>query len=268
MGLLAVPGAQLYYKTYGDGPLLLMIHGADGTSEVFNAVAAHLSKRYSVTIYDRRGYSRSKLDGLQRETSFLNADAEDVCHLIEHLSDLPAIVFGSSSGAIVALEAFARNPSAIRTLVTHEPPLMMMLPEGQKWSGFLSDIYNLYRSSGVKPAMDKFFEVVAPRADRRAISSTALSDNALSNSTHWFEHELRQYPSVKLNLDILRAHADGIFPVAGRKSRGQPAYGASAELARKLGRNLIELPGGHVGFRTQPQEFARELMKTLAFCGP
>jgi hypothetical protein len=39
------------------------------------------------------------------------------------------------------------------------------------------------------------------------------------------------------------------------------------ELARKLGRDLVELPGGHLGFVTQPTQFARELVRALARAG-
>src|SRR3546814_13587105 len=68
----------------------------------------------------------------------------------------------------------------------------------------------------------------------------------LGNATYWFEHELRQYPAVDLDLDALKVHADRIVLMAGRESRGYPAHEVSVELANKLGRELIELPGGHI----------------------
>jgi hypothetical protein len=39
------------------------------------------------------------------------------------------------------------------------------------------------------------------------------------------------------------------------------------ELGKKLGRDLIELPGGHIGFLTQPAAFARETVHALAQTG-
>jgi hypothetical protein len=36
------------------------------------------------------------------------------------------------------------------------------------------------------------------------------------------------------------------------------------ELGKKLARKLIELPGAHIGFLTQPAEFAREFLQALA----
>jgi hypothetical protein len=86
----------------------------------------------------------------------------------------------------------------------------------------------------------------------------------LGNANYWFEHELRQYPAVDLELGALKAYADRIVLVAGRESRGYPTYEVNVELGKKLGRELIELPGGHIGFLTQPAEFARETVHALA----
>jgi hypothetical protein len=89
----------------------------------------------------------------------------------------------------------------------------------------------------------------------------------LANATYWFERELRQYPAVDLDLDALTAHADRIVPIAGRESRGYPCYEVIVELGKKLSRDLVELPGGHVGYVAQPAEFARELVQALVRTG-
>ncbi|MGH3803284.1 MAG: alpha/beta fold hydrolase [Pseudonocardiaceae bacterium] len=57
-----------------------------------------------VVTYDRRGFSRSQLDGPRDYDHRLEIDADDIRRLIEHLSDEPATIFGSSSGGVVVLE--------------------------------------------------------------------------------------------------------------------------------------------------------------------
>src|SRR5689334_6532069 len=104
MSLLTVPGAQLRYEISGSGPLLILIPGASGTGESFRPLLPHLALHYQVVIYDRRGFSQSKLYGPQDYTHRLATDADDVRCLIEHVTDQPAMVFGNSSGALVALE--------------------------------------------------------------------------------------------------------------------------------------------------------------------
>src|SRR6266498_3589043 len=270
MSILNVPGARLYYETHGSGPPLLMVPGANGTADIFKRVAEHLAAHYTVVIYDRRGFSRSHLDGPQEYDRRLATDVDDVRCLIEHVSDQPVTVFGSSSGGVVVLEVLTRYSSVVRTLVPFEPSAVRQLPNGQKWLDFFFEIYDLYRQAGMQPALKKFREQAFAESDQQVMARARDSKNSayvLANTTYWFEHELRQYPAVDLDLDVLKAHADRIVPVAGRESRGHPCYEVSVELGKKLGRDVIELPGGHVGYVGQPAEFARELVQALARTG-
>src|SRR5215813_10167009 len=154
--ILEVPGARLYYETHGSGPVMLMVPGATGTADSLKRVTEHLMAHYTVVIYDRRGFSRSQLDGPQDYAHRLETDADDVWRLIEHVSDKPVAVFGSSSGGIVALEVLTRHPTVVRTLVPFEPPAVRQLPDGQRWVDFFFEVYDLYRHSGIEPALKKF----------------------------------------------------------------------------------------------------------------
>ncbi len=140
---------------------------------------------------------------------------------------------------------------------------MRLLPDGQKWVNFFFEVYDLYRQSGIEPALKKFREQTFPESDRQAMArgpkapdiDPTIGKYVRANATYWFEHELRQYPAVDLDLDALIARADRVVPMVGRESRGYPTYEVNVALARKLGRDLVELPGGHIGFVTKPAEF-------------
>jgi acetyltransferase/esterase len=119
----------------------------------------------------------------------------------------------------------------------------------------------------VEPALKKFREQAFAESDRRAMAGAPKNEYTLANATYWFEHELRQYPAVNLDSNALKAHSDRIVLTAGRESRGYPCYEVNAQLGKKLGRDVIELPGGHVGYVTHPAEFARELVQALARTG-
>src|SRR3546814_6948582 len=69
---------------------------------------------------------------------------------------------------------------------------------------------------------------------RGADIDPSIKKYILGNATYWFEHELRQYPAVDLDLDALKVHADRIVLMAGRESRGYPAHEVSVEMANKL----------------------------------
>jgi pimeloyl-ACP methyl ester carboxylesterase len=260
MTVLDVPGAHLYYETHGHGPLLIMVPGASGVADSFRPVATHLAADYTVVLFDRRGFSRSRLDGPQDYAHRLQTEAEDVRELIENAGDAPATVFGASSGGIVVLELLIRHPEVVRTVVPFEPPVVLQLPDGQKWVDFFHEIFDLYREAGIGPAMQKFRERAFPETDRRAMAQAPKNE---ANAVYWFEHELRQYPAVQLDLDVLAGHAERILPAVGRDASGFPAHEAALVLARKLRRDVIDLPGGHVGCIAHPAEFAQELVEAL-----
>jgi acetyltransferase/esterase len=266
MSILDVPGARLYYETHGSGPLLLMVPGANGDADGFKKVSEHLAAHATVVTYDRRGFSRSQLDGPQNYDLRLETDADDVRRLIEHVSDAPATLFGSSSGGVVVLAVLTRHPSVVHTLVPFEPAAVRVLPDGQQWVDFFCRLYDRYREFGIEPALKEFREQTFAESDWQAMVRAQDAKNgeySLANATYWFEHELRQYPAVALDLDVLKTHANRIVPVAGRESRGHPTYEVSRELGKTLGRDMTELPGGHVGYVTQPAAFAASLFRLL-----
>ncbi len=266
MSTLKVPGAQLYYEVSGDGPLLILIPGARGEGDIFRQIARELAARYQVVTYDRRGFSRSKLDGPQDYDHRLDTDADDVRRLIEHQTSKPATVFGNSSGAIVALEVISHSPERVHTAVAHEPPAVNLLPDAAKWRAFFDRVYDTYRQSGIPKAMQQFTSGIAGGADVQMMEHSMrehTSEYTLSNATYWMEHELRQYPRVELDLDALEAFAGRIVLAGGRDSRDQLPYQPNRVLAQKLGRDIVDFPGGHLGYLSYPAEFAKELMNAL-----
>jgi pimeloyl-ACP methyl ester carboxylesterase len=65
----------------------------------------------------------------------------------------------------------------------------------------------------------------------------------------------------------LRTNAARVLLVAGRESHGTPAHEVTLQLAARLGREVIELPGGHLGSMSKPAEFAHALLDALAETG-
>ena len=57
--------------------------------------------------------------------------------------------------------------------------------------------------------------------------------------------------------------AKRIVLAGGRDSQDQLPSQANRALARQLGLDIVDLPGGHLGFRSSSTEFAKELMNAL-----
>lgn len=265
-GVLEVPGARLYYESVGSGPPLLMIPGGNGTAHIFGPIAQLLAERFTVITYDRRGFARSQLDGAQDYARRLETDAADALALIESVARAPATVFGPSSGAVVSLQAITQGPSSIERLVAFEPPAMKQLANGQDLLGLFDEVYGLYKTSGIKPALELFNGRLFPREtiEHFARLRDMSQPGVRAAVEYWFEHELRQYCGVDLDIDALKANADRITVAAGHGSRGYPLHELVANLAQKLGRAPAELPGAHTGYATRATEFAPALLDLVA----
>lgn len=266
MGTLEVPGASLYYEEVGSGPLMVLIPGGNGTAHIFNGLAQMLAARYTVVSYDRRGFSRSHLEGPQDYDHRLDTDADDVRRLIEHFGDAPATLFGPSSGAIIGLTTLTQHASVVGELVAYEAPAFWQLPDGQKWAELFTEVYSIYHKGDMEQALALFFGRAFPQPDRQFFTRVLDLNNheIRANWTYWFEHELRQYTAVSLDLEELKPHAERIVLAAGQASRGHLCFEVSTALARRLGQDLTELPGGHTGYASQPAEFAGMLQQALA----
>jgi acetyltransferase/esterase len=262
-----VPGAQLYTETRGAGPLLLFVVGGNGDPAVFSGVADLLAARCTVVTYARRGFVRSPVDGPVDDANRIATDVEDAAALIARHGGGPARVFGSSSGAIVALDLVTRHPELVSTVVVHEPPILALLDDPDAWAARLAGVFATYKTAGLWPAMAEFSQVVglaepsAPSPGPDAAAIAAMRARAEGNMTFWMEHEFRQYPAYHPDFDALAAVSGKVVPAGGRVSRenGSMPFQPVVTLAGRLGRDVAEFPGGHVGYGQHPAEFAARL---------
>jgi pimeloyl-ACP methyl ester carboxylesterase len=260
--MLPVPGARLYTETRGAGPLLLCIVGGNGDAEVFGPIAGALAAQFTVVTYDRRGFVRSPLDGSVDDDARLAIDADDATRVIEHRGGGPAYVFGSSSGAIVGLDLLARHPARV--------PLVTLLPDAIRWLALFDDVHAHYLASGVSPAMAKFYAGVGMQAPRDPPAGVQLPPRIAAmlarmpaNQAFWLQHELRLYPRFVPDLVALRAGASQLVLGVGRESPEAPLARPTRILAEALQLPVAELVGGHVGYATNPAEFAPQLAARL-----
>ncbi|MER6094721.1 alpha/beta hydrolase [Streptomyces sp. NPDC001728] len=275
-GTLPVPGATLRYETRGSGPVLLLIPGGAGDAGLFVGMADLLaSAGHTVVSYDPRGLSRSPLDGPPADQS-VEEWSEDAARLLDLLApDQEAYVFGSSSGAIVALDLLARHPGRLRRVVAHEPPLLGLLAEPAPHQALFAEVRELARTAGVGPATARFAEGLGggggPTDEERHRESTELppsiremAGRMTANMPFFLEHMLCPFSSSTPGTDGLRAAAGKLVLGVGEMSAGQePLVGPATRLAELTGVGTTEFPGGHLGCTEHPAEFAEALLTAL-----
>lgn len=268
---LEVPGARLFYRTSGSGPLLLLIPAANGDTKLFERITPLLSSDYTVCTYDRRGFSRSPLKGEQDYSSAGRAarDADDAATLIAHLSPSEkAFVFGSSSGAMVALELLARHPDPIRLTVSHEPPAMANLrPEllsGMIHGGKISSMYDEWKATGdYRTVIEKFAKAVGNDDDTVCLKENMLDPANKANVEYWLEHEYGKEGPPKVDVETLRKQRQKLVVAAGKENKDHWLYSMAEDVARQTDAKFVELPAAHMGYHTHPKEFTEGLLKVL-----
>lgn len=110
-------GTPIAYQRSGEGPPLVLVHGAAADHGRWRPVLPAFEERFTIYAVDRRGRGGSgDADGYAIEREF-----EDVAAMVDFIG-APVNLLGHSYGALCALEAalLTRN---VRKLVLYEPPI-------------------------------------------------------------------------------------------------------------------------------------------------
>ncbi|MBC2043241.1 alpha/beta hydrolase [Listeria welshimeri] len=274
MIILNIEGAKLAYKKVGQGPILILIPGANGTGDIFFPLAEQLKESFSVVMLDRRGYGSSELTAAIPERASnahddyrVTRDAADVAALAKTLSDEPVYILGSSSGSIVAMHVLKNHPEVVNKIAFHEPPINTFLPDSKKWQEANEKIVQTALNKNMAEAMKLFGETlhIAP-IDAESMSKPAIeTDEAKEDPTteqmkYWFTYEIRQYTSSNIILDDFKPHLNQITLLNGTDSKGSFPQDVNDFIAKQLGLTIVDIPGGHLGYIQKPVGFAKILL--------
>ncbi|TMD48191.1 MAG: alpha/beta hydrolase [Chloroflexi bacterium] len=267
---LKVPGANIYYEVRGSGPVLLMIPGGPADAGAFRRIAGYLESDYTVVTYDPRGLSHSTLDAPVNDERIVQIFADDAHRLLTATAKEPAFVFGSSGGAVIALELAARHPEQVRTVVSHEPPAPALQPDPARERAAMEEIVRTYRTAGIGPAMQKFMVQTRipsgpppPPAGEPTPEMREGMAQMTRNMDFWLGHYFLAISAYEPDFDALKAGSSRIVPGVGEESRGELANEGGLNLAKRLGTEAVVFPGAHGGFESNAAEFAARLREVL-----
>jgi pimeloyl-ACP methyl ester carboxylesterase len=247
--------------------------GAEG----FATLAGYFPDRPVVT-YDPRGTRRSPRSDDYGELTPEDHGA-DLQRIVDAIGGGPVDVFATSGGAVNALAWVARHGESVRTLVAHEPPLPLLLPDHEALAAAIDDLGQTYQREGRGPAMAKFILIAGhdgelpegwqvPRVDPAQFGLPSEDDGRRDDAL--LAQNLYGCTGYRPEVDALRGAGTRIVLARGEASgQTMPARGADA-VARLTGAELVTFPGNHGGFlgdeygqRGEPDAFADRLREVL-----
>lgn len=271
-GTVVVPGASLYYEVQGQGPALLILQAGEGDAGRTSYLVNNLADRYTTITYDRRGLSRSKLDG-QPAPLTMETHADDASALLRHLTAEPAFVLGSGYGAAIGLYLALRHPEQIRALVAHEAPTLRLLPAAtrERVVRGVAAAERAYQDDGWGPAMKKMAQLsgidLASLEMEPGVEFQPMTVERAANVEFFVKYDGPAFRNCQLDAgDIARLKGTGIrvIPAGGSTSQDIWAYVCAEALSDELGTTVVEFPGGRNGHTTHPRAFSERLHEVLA----
>ncbi|MFY2151981.1 alpha/beta fold hydrolase [Mammaliicoccus sciuri] len=274
MNTLKLQGANLNYYKVGEGPVLILVPGANGTGDIFLPLAEQLKDRFTVVAVDRRDYGHSELTEPLPERAQnpnddyrVKRDAQDVAELAKHLSDEPVYILGSSSGSIVTMHVLKDYPEVVKQIAFHEPPINTFLPDSQYWKEKNDQIVEQIASEGLQKGMQTFGETLNISAiDAKDMSKPVSEDDEAQKAQYermifWANYEIRQYTHSDITLEDLSKHKDIVTLLNGTDSVGSFPQDVNFYIEEQTGIKIVDIPGGHLGYVQKPEGFADTLTK-------
>jgi pimeloyl-ACP methyl ester carboxylesterase len=240
---------RIWARCSGNGPPLVMVHGATADHTRWLGVLDALAARFTCFLIDRRGRGRSGDEpGYAMEREY-----EDIVAVVE-AQRTPTIVLGHSFGAICALEAALRVDLA--ALILYEPPFHNVIPHD-----FLAEADRLAEAGDNEALLRFFFTVIAEVPVARLDTLAALpSWAARVEAAPTVIREVRAFTEYRFDPARFAALHVPTALLVGGASRAAEHRTASELLLAIPHARLVDMPGqDHFAMDSAPTVFVHEV---------
>lgn len=221
----SVNGTTLNYRSIGEGPPVVFVHGLGGSANVWHGVIAAMSQHHHCIAMDLRGHGRSDANG----AISIEGMAKDVELLIRHLDLSSVTLVGHSMGTLVT-----------QYLAQDKPELVGKLVLIGAISHFDPDTQQAYRDRADAVAADGLDDLVDP-----------WLEGAVSPQTH-----AMQPGGVGLLRELFLRNDPQAYAKATRAMAEAPQIRHD-----ELGQQVLVMVGAHD--RSTPLAMAEELHRTI-----
>ena len=121
-----IDGARLAYRKHGSGEAVVFVHGSISDLTIWEPQLGPIGERYQAIAYSRR-YAWPNPDLRPGANDTMQPHVDDLLAFLRAIDAHPAHLVGNSWGAFICLRAAMQEPSAVRSLVLEEPPIVPLI---------------------------------------------------------------------------------------------------------------------------------------------
>jgi pimeloyl-ACP methyl ester carboxylesterase len=244
------------YRDIGQGLPVVLLHAFPLSGEMFVPQWTALAKQARFLVPDLRGFGRS---GVGEGPSTMEAMAEDVLRLLDHLRIASAVVGGVSLGGYVSMALLRHDPSRVRALVLADT--QMSADDAQTRANretFAQDIL----AHGSAAQVPRSANLLGPNASAALRAQVAKWISA--NPPAGLAAALRGMALRPDSRDILARFAGPLLVVVGEHDVPTPPARAREIADLVPGAELVEIAdAGHLSNLEQPEAFNAALSRFL-----
>jgi non-heme chloroperoxidase len=190
-------GTDIYYKDWGQGPVVVFSHGWPLNSDAWDGQMLFLMQNgFRVVAHDRRGHGRSSQAASGND---MNGYADDLAAVVEALDLQQATLIGHSTGGGEVARYIGRHGTkrvAKTVLVSAVPPIMVKTPANPE--GLPREVFDGMRSALIsdRPKFYRDFALLFYGANR---PGSKVSQETLDEFWFWSMQAglLNAYESIK-----------------------------------------------------------------------
>jgi pimeloyl-ACP methyl ester carboxylesterase len=198
----SVNGLKMYYEIHGDGPPLVLLHGAFGFAEGWSTTLAALKQTRKVVVIEFQGHGHTA--DIDRPLTYEQL-AEDTAELLKQLKIKRADFFGYSMGGTVALGVAIRHPDLARKVAVLDscagPPKETYEPESYAQ-------YQSLPADFAPPILKGPYDKTAPDPARWPI----LVRKIKSMGPAFQGYSEKELKSIRAQVLVMQGDRDGVRP--------------------------------------------------------
>lgn len=248
---------RLHTLRQGQGPCVVFSHALGCDLSMWDAVAEHLQRRWTVVRYDHRGHGRSPVV----PGSFsIDSLADDAAALLAELGQGPVHFVGLSMGGMTAQALAARYPQAVRSITVANSASCYDEAARAMWQARIETVRQHGLSAIASGAMQRWFtpsfredllgggaaQVARLRGQLEAMSASAYAAACEAVAA----------------IDFRQSNTQIVCPalvIAGTLDEATPVSASERIAAEIAGAQLRTLEAAHLSAVEKPREFAQLL---------